>query len=172
LFTQELRARDVARLTTYYVDLALNGARERADPHYAPAALGEHNIFGRRSSGDTDEASSPGILGSTLFPSSALDAESQDMALMVGEAGSSPISSAASPSSVFSPSAFSPRLHPRHDTFLTAATAIHVRRAGLLQLVLEQCISNVMNDLVGDTVGWLGTVLVPPTASAAEATRP
>ncbi|KAG5512012.1 hypothetical protein GH5_07966 [Leishmania sp. Ghana 2012 LV757] len=54
LFTHELQLRDVARLTYYNVELATNGPRDRVDPHGAPAVLGEHNMFGRRSRGDVE----------------------------------------------------------------------------------------------------------------------
>ena len=173
LFTQELRVRDVARLTSYYIDLALNGARDRADPHYAPAALGEHNVFGRRCSGDVDKTGGVGDVSGRASPaihafpenrftatSAAAAVSDEDMLLMAG--GNSTLAPGGSPS------AFSPNLHPRQDTFLTAATAIHIRRAGLMRRVLEQCITNVMNDLVGDTVGWLGTVILQPATSSAD----
>lgn len=155
LFTQELRPRDVARLTSYYLELALNGSRERMDPHYAPTALGEHNIFGRRSSGDVDDerGAAEGGTGSS-FPRSP--------GMVNRGAAGSLTKVAGSPPSIFSPSVSSPHLHARSDTFLTAATAMHVRRAGLMQMVLEQCIANVLNDVVGDTVGWLGTAVLQP----------
>ncbi|GET85785.1 kinetoplast-associated protein-like protein [Leishmania tarentolae] len=125
LFTHELQLRDVARLTSYYIELAANGPRDRVDPLCAPAVLGEHNIFGRGRSG----------------------AVGGDVA---GFASSHPLSS-------------------RNNSLLPAATAIHVRRSGLLHLVLEQSVSNVLHDLVGDTVGWLWTACLqaaPPEAGA------
>ncbi|KPA80827.1 kinetoplast-associated protein-like protein [Leptomonas pyrrhocoris] len=161
LLTQELRARDVARLTVYYLDLAMNGAEDRADPLYAPAALGEHNMFGRRSSGDVEEGG--GSAGNS-FPGGG------DRSVSF-KSGDSAGNSMAALSSLFASSPFAPPLHPRNETLLTAATAIHVRRGGLSQLVFEHCVSNVMSDLIGDTVGWLGTALLQPSAPSADASR-
>ncbi|KPI83019.1 kinetoplast-associated protein-like protein [Leptomonas seymouri] len=166
MFTQELRAHDVARLTVYYLDLAMDGAGDRPDPHYAPAALGEHNIFGRRSSGDVDEKD--GFVSSPSFPPTPPAETGRTFAM----GGGNLVNSNASPTSVSGPSALSPKLHPRNETFLTAATAIHTRRAGLMQQVLEQCVSNVMNDLIGDTVGWLSTTFLQPAACSAGVSRP
>ncbi|KAG5487059.1 hypothetical protein LSCM1_07729 [Leishmania martiniquensis] len=143
LFTQELQLRDVARLAYYYVELATNGPRDRVDPHCAPAALGEHNIFGRRSRGNAEG----------------------------NEDGPSLSHPDATPARLPFPSHISHQRSrsSRGGSLLSAAAAIHVRRAGLLQLVLEQCVSNVLHDLVGDTVGWLWTAYLqaaPPGAIA------
>ncbi|CBZ31516.1 kinetoplast-associated protein-like protein [Leishmania donovani] len=144
LFTQELQPRDVARLTSYYVELATNGPRDRVDPLCAPAALGEHNIFGHRGSVRNEDVASFGNLDA---------------------ASASVFAPPTRPRSLFASSHLLPS-HKNH--LLSAATAIHVRRAGLLHLVLEQCLSNVLHDLVGDTVGWLWTACLqaaPPGAA-------
>ncbi|KAG5507751.1 hypothetical protein JIQ42_08040 [Leishmania sp. Namibia] len=145
LFTHELQLRDVARLTYYYVELATNGPRDRVDPHCAPAVLGEHNMFGRRS--DVGNEDAPGF--------DHLDSSSTGAPAPRQRRQCPPSSSSL--------------CHPRSSGLLSAATAIHVRRAGLLQLVLEQCVSNVLHDLVGDTVGWLWTAYLQATPSAAAA---
>ncbi|CBZ23410.1 kinetoplast-associated protein-like protein [Leishmania mexicana MHOM/GT/2001/U1103] len=144
LFTQELQPRDVARLTSYYVELAVNGPRDRVDPLCAPAALGEHNIFGHRRNGRNED-----VAGFDNLDAASTTAFAPPM----------------QPRSLFA----SPHLLPmRKDSLLSAATSSHVRRAGLLHLVLEQCVSNVLQDLVGDTVGWLWTACLqaaPPGAA-------
>ncbi|CAG9568233.1 kinetoplast-associated protein-like protein [Leishmania major strain Friedlin] len=144
LFTQELQPRDVERLTSYYVELATNGPRDRVDPLCAPAALGEHNIFGHRSSVRNEDIAS--------FDN--LDTASTTVFVPPTRPG---------------PLFASPHLLPSSkNRLLSAATSIHVRRAGLLHLVLEQCVSNVLHDLVGDTVGWLWTACLqaaPPGAA-------
>ncbi|CAM36888.2 kinetoplast-associated protein-like protein [Leishmania braziliensis MHOM/BR/75/M2904] len=150
LFTQELQLRDVALLVYYYVELATNGPRERVEPCCVPAAHGEHNIFGRRSNGAVGDDNGVAAIGSVS------NASRKDV---TGFSHFNAASTAvlAPPTQLQPPSAFSRHLPQRSSNLLSATTAIHVRRAGLLHLVLEQCVSNVLNDLVGDTVGWLGT---------------
>ncbi|CAJ1016652.1 hypothetical protein, conserved [Leishmania shawi] len=160
LFTQELQLRDVALLVYYYVELATNGPRERVEPCCVPAAHGEHNIFGRRSNGAVGDDNGVAAIGSVS------NASRKDV---TGFSHFNAASTAvlAPPTQLQPPSAFSRPLPQRSSNLLSATTAIHVRRAGLLHLVLEQCVSNVLNDLVGDTVGWLGTACLHAAPSGA-----
>ncbi|KAG5511417.1 hypothetical protein JKF63_07380 [Porcisia hertigi] len=151
LFMRDLRPRDVARLVYYYVELAANGPRDRADPNCSPVAFGEHNIFGRRSSGDVDRAAHAAEMGGSSTVSS--EGVSSFDHLNPARTNASATPACLQPSSIFSP-----LLHSRNDSLISAATSVHVRRAGLMQLVLEQCVSNVLHDLTGDTVGWLETI--------------
>ncbi|KAG5487613.1 hypothetical protein LSCM4_08058 [Leishmania orientalis] len=163
LFTHELQLRDVARLTYYYVELATNGPRDRVDPHCAPAVLGEHNMFVRRSRGDVED---DGDVAATrrLIDVGNEDARGFDHLDWSSTGAPAPRQRHQCPLS-----SSSSLCHPRSSGLLSAATAIHVRRAGLLQLVLEQCVSNVLHDLVGDTVGWLWTAYLQATPSEAAA---
>ncbi|KAG5486317.1 hypothetical protein CUR178_07628 [Leishmania enriettii] len=163
LFTHELQLRDVARLTYYYVELANNGPRDRVDPHCAPAVLGGHNMFGRRSRGDLESD------GDVAATSRFIDVGNEDAPGFDHLDSSSTEAPAPRQRHQCPPSSSSSLCHPRSSRILSAAAAIHIRRAGLLQLVLEQCVSNVLHDLVGDTVGWLWTAYLQATPSGAAA---